>query len=91
MVLHLEEGHEYTVDQASGTADNSGGASAADIDVVVTFDNLKSVEMVLGIYGGPCQGYTVTSINGNQVTVNVKQVPAGQTATITVTAAGYMI
>ena len=73
--------------KASGVADNSGGASAADIDVTITFSELERVLAVISAYGDVA--VTEKSISGNTVTVTAKSVPAGATATVYVVVVGY--
>ena len=72
---------------ASGTADNSGGAEAADIDVTITFTGFKKVNKVLAAYtDSNAAGAVVKSISDNSVTATAKSVGAGATSTVTVVA-----
>jgi len=77
----------YKIAKGSGVADNSGGGSAADINVDITFSELSQVLYVISAYGDVA--VTESSIDGNKVTVTAKSVPAGATATVYVVVVGY--
>jgi hypothetical protein len=72
----------------SKTVDNSGGASDLTTDVEIVIGELNSVLAVIGLFIAGSATVNSVSINGNKVTVNIT-VPAGQTATVNVTAAGH--
>ena len=85
LVITLPNGKKIV--KSSGTADNSGGSAAADIDVTITFGELQKVETILSGYGDVA--VTEKSVSGNTVTVTAKSVPAGATATVYVVALGF--
>lgn len=88
VLLYITE-NGYKIAYGEGTADNSAGTAAADIDVEITVGELEQIINYLAVTVLGSASYVKSvSISGNKATVTVN-VPAGATATVRLLVIGY--
>ena len=71
-----------------GQADNSGGGSAAQIDVTLTAGELKNITDIISVFADNDATINAISVSDNILTVTVT-VPAGAVANVYAVVLGY--